>query len=172
MKTIYTNGAIFMFMRRRKGISPLIAAVLLVVFTVAISAMVVNWLSSYTSTTTQSASNSSANVVRCAQQNLGVSAIYVTVNTTAAGNETFRISAVNTGTGTVTLISGNVFNDTGDSCSLSTLGAISQGGVNQLTGNCDILTSSTCADFERVQLVTSCGLVSKSTLITKCTSTT
>jgi len=154
----------------RKGISPLIAAVLMVVFTVAISAIVVNWMASYASSTTASASNSSTGVLGCSQQNVGIEAIYVTVNNSTGGLDTFRVSVANTGTGGVTLTAANAFNNTGTICGLlSSSTTLSQGSIAQLTNSsCDILDDVACADFSTVRVTTYCGLVVSSPYITKC----
>ena len=54
-------------MMARKGISPLIAVVLLVVFTVGISVVISSWLSSYARQTTEQARGVTEQAVQCAQ---------------------------------------------------------------------------------------------------------
>ena len=53
---------------KRKGISPLIAVVLLIVFTVAISTIIIGWMNTYTKTTTSEASKNTDIVVACSKQ--------------------------------------------------------------------------------------------------------
>ncbi len=54
-------------MMARKGISPLIAVVLLVVFTVGISVVISSWLSSYAKQTTEQAGQGTQQAIECAK---------------------------------------------------------------------------------------------------------
>ncbi len=68
----------------KKGISPLIAIVLLIVFTVAISTLIVAWMYDYTKNTTDAASSGTTGrggVVSCANQIIAISDVSVTPNT-------------------------------------------------------------------------------------------
>ncbi len=70
-------------MAGKKGISPLIAVVLLIVFTVAISTLIVAWMYDYTKKTTDAASSGTTGtdgVVSCANQILGISDVSLTSN--------------------------------------------------------------------------------------------
>ena len=67
----------------RKAVSPLIAVVLLIVFTVAVSTAVLGWLTNYTKTTTEAASSGTSGtsgVVNCANQLISISDVSVTQN--------------------------------------------------------------------------------------------
>ena len=142
---------------RRKGVSPLIATVLLIVFTVAISTIVVSWLRDYTSDTTSSVSGTSQEVIECAKQNLKISNAYITVNT-ATGISDIKATLRNTGSVNFTISSAYVYNTTGDFCNMmpsTTLVAV--GAVINLANNtCGILTST--SDFSRVEVTTTCGI--------------
>lgn len=61
-----------MFDKKRKGISPLIAVVLLIVFTVAISTIIIGWMNDYTKKTTSDASKNTDVVVACAKQVINI----------------------------------------------------------------------------------------------------
>ncbi|MCK5594239.1 MAG: hypothetical protein KAI18_03285 [Candidatus Aenigmarchaeota archaeon] len=61
-----------MYTKKRKGISPLIAVVLLIVFTVAISTIIIGWMNDYTKKTTSDASENTDVVVACAKQVINI----------------------------------------------------------------------------------------------------
>ena len=64
----------------KKGVSPLIAIVLLIVFTVAISTLIVAWMYDYTKKTTDAASSGTTGrqgVVSCAGQIIDISNVYI-----------------------------------------------------------------------------------------------
>lgn len=76
---------------KRKAISPLIAVVLLVVFTIGIGIIVSSWLSGYTKSTTESAGTASSEVVECAKQIIDISDVYYN-NTGSASTVKVRIT--------------------------------------------------------------------------------
>ena len=55
-------------MNMKKGVSPLIAVVLLIVFTVAVSTMIMSWMNTYTKDTTTSATTNTNTVIDCSKQ--------------------------------------------------------------------------------------------------------
>ena len=65
----------------KKAVSPLIAIVLLIVFTVAISTLIIAWMTEYTKTTTEAASSGTSGVVSCATQTISISDVSITPNT-------------------------------------------------------------------------------------------
>ena len=78
---IYREKPIF-FMHK-KGISPLIAIVLLIVFTVAISTLIVAWMYDYTKKTTDAASSGTTGrqgVVSCSNQIISISDVSLIPN--------------------------------------------------------------------------------------------
>lgn len=142
---------------RKKGVSPLIATVLLIVFTVAISTIVVSWLRDYTSDTTSSVSDTGQEVIECAKQNLKISNTYITVYT-ATGISDIKATLRNTGSVNFTISSAYVYNTTGDFCDMMpSITLVTVGGVVNLANNtCDILTAT--SDFNRVEVTTTCGI--------------
>ena len=67
----------------KKAVSPLIAVVLLIVFTVAVSTAILGWLTDYTKTTTAAASSGTTGtggVVNCANQVISISDVSVIQN--------------------------------------------------------------------------------------------
>ena len=65
----------------KKGISPLIAIVLILVFTVAVGTTVVTWMMDYTKTTTTAvteATSGEKGVVSCSQEIIDIASVYAT----------------------------------------------------------------------------------------------
>ena len=85
---------------KRKAISPLIAVVLLVVFTIGIGIIVSSWLSSYTKSTTESAGTASSEVVSCAKQIIDIT----DVRGTNDGGLKVRVTNIGQSTTTVAKI--------------------------------------------------------------------
>lgn len=85
-------------MMRRKGISPLIAAVLLIAFTLAVAALLTAWVTTFTQDTTDAVGDRSTEVIECSYAGLSVYSVsynapFVNVSvantgTTALGNVT------------------------------------------------------------------------------------
>ena len=67
----------------KKAVSPLIAVILLIVFTVAVSTAILGWLTDYTKITTKAASSGTTGtggVVNCANQIISISDVSVIQN--------------------------------------------------------------------------------------------
>jgi len=58
-----------------KGISPLIATVLLIAFTIAVGGLISIWLTGFTQTTTQSVGSQASNQITCANGGLSLSSL-------------------------------------------------------------------------------------------------
>ncbi|MFB6294922.1 MAG: CARDB domain-containing protein [Candidatus Nanohaloarchaea archaeon] len=78
---------------RRPGISPLIAAVLLIAFTMAVGAIITTWATTFTQERSQQLSNRSEQMVRCSYAGMDV---YDVVYDSA--NSQTDVSVENTGT--------------------------------------------------------------------------
>ena len=144
---------------KRKGVSPLIAAVLLIVFTVAISTIVVNWLRDYTTETTSSVGETSREVIDCAKENLKMTNAYITVNTTADADDVIKATLKNTGHVDFTISSAYVYNTVGDYCDMTPVDTtVVPGAVKNLENatGCSIFEST--GDFSRVEVTTTCGV--------------
>ncbi|MDY6771549.1 MAG: archaellin/type IV pilin N-terminal domain-containing protein [Candidatus Nanohaloarchaea archaeon] len=77
----------------RKGISPLIAAVLLIAFTMAVAAILTAWVTTFTKQTTGQVGNKSQRLVACSFAGLSIyDAVY------NQGNNAVTIAVANTGT--------------------------------------------------------------------------
>lgn len=70
-----------------KGISPLVATVLLIAFTVAVAGLLSSWLTGFTSSTTQQVAQSSSNTLSCSYGGLSLGSLkYSSSNVTLTGN--------------------------------------------------------------------------------------
>ncbi|MEA3230035.1 MAG: archaellin/type IV pilin N-terminal domain-containing protein [archaeon] len=139
---------------KKKGISPLIAAVLLIVFTVAISTLVVNWLRTYTTDMTDTVDTTSENVLDCAKQNLEITNVYLGVD--ASNPETIKATLKNTGQIEFTLTSAYAYNTSGDFCSLNTVTVPVGGVANIQNSSCEFLIDSD--GFSHLEVTTDCGV--------------
>lgn len=70
-----------------KGISPLVATVLLIAFTVAMAGLLSTWLTGFTSSTTQQVTQSSGNTLSCSYGGLSLGSLqYSSTSGTLSGN--------------------------------------------------------------------------------------
>ena len=126
-----------------KGISPLIAAVLLIAFTVAVGGIIATWLTSFSKTTTAGVESSTKGASKC-------SGVYIEVkgydNTTAGGTD--KIVLTNPSGETLTNL--KVYTDGTDRTSLlgsTTLSAsdvVSISGADLLNGVTTITATGLC----------------------------
>ena len=98
-----------------KGISPLIAAVLLIAFTVSIATIILGWFSSFTKGTTANISSQTQTAIGCSAADITVNHIYCKYNTTTH-NSTCNILVTNTGTKILTSVSAMIVNNIGGFC--------------------------------------------------------
>ncbi len=102
---------------RVKAVSPLIAAVLLIVFTVAVGAVVLNWMTQYTKGTTEKAGTDTTSTVECAKQIIDIQDVRFTSDKN--GNnylENVTLFVQNLGTAKAVISTVSVYDDEGDTC--------------------------------------------------------
>ena len=88
----------------KKAISPLIAVILLVVFSVAVSTAILSWLTDYTKTTTEAASSGiigTGGVVDCANQLISIDTVSIVQDTDTVTklNDSFTSKTYSSATG-------------------------------------------------------------------------
>lgn len=112
---------------RRPGISPLIAAVLLIAFTMAVAAIITTWATTFTQERSQQLSNRSEQMVQCSYAGMDVyDAVYDSTNSQT------DVSIENTGTVDFNNISVSTF--TGASVQARTyISSLSSGEVESIT---------------------------------------
>jgi flagellin-like protein len=140
-----------------KGISPLIAAVLLIAFTVAIATLIMGWFSTLTRNTTGTVSNKTTEAVDCSNSQISIEDVYITNGT----NGSARIIAKNTGFSDLTINSAQMFNTTGGNFStgFSMVTDFTPGAIRTI-----YLTRVSIKDcpsgFSKVIVTTNCGGIS------------
>ena len=113
-----------------KGISPMLATILLVAFTVAVGGLISVWMTSFTRTTQSNVESASLNQTKCA-------GTYIDVISVA----TAAITVVNRGSQTITSVKCYAAN--GSDISRGGLGDLGSGGSNITTWTTNVTTSAT-----------------------------
>jgi len=146
-----------------KGISPLLAAVLLIAVTVAIATLVMGWLTTITRTTQVTVSNRTAEATDCSSASVVIDEVYLDIGF----NGTVRAIVRNAGLAdNMQLTSAQVYNRTGSNFSGSSMPItnFNRGNVTTITFTANTATDTTiatvCSDFSRVLVTTNCGGVS------------
>jgi len=145
-------------MKSSKGISPLIAAVLLIAFTVSISMIVMGWFGTFTRTTTTNITETSKTAVSCATASIEIDHVYVdnTANIT-------KFVVENTGQVNLT-VNALIVNTTGGMCINNSDTPVGAGKMATISmSNCTGITNTT---FSKALVTTSCpGITDEVTLL-------
>jgi len=139
-----------------KGISPLIAAVLLIAFTVAIATLVMGWFSTLTRETTATVSNKTTEAVACSNAQITIEEVYITAGSLATGSS--RVVVKNTGFTTLGITSLQIYNTTGHNFStgFDTVSSFASGAIQSFSlTNVSIPTCPTA--FSKVLVTSNCG---------------
>ncbi len=140
-----------------KGISPLIAAVLLIAITVAIGTLIGGWFSTFTRTTTDRVSNRTTEAVDCTSANIHIEEVFVLAG--GIVNGTAKAVVKNVGFSEDMVIKDAVlYNRTGSNFTASgtPIVNIDRGAIVTLSfSNVSIPTCPT--DFSKVVVTTTCG---------------
>ncbi|MEA2003393.1 MAG: hypothetical protein U9O53_00345, partial [archaeon] len=112
------------FSAQKKGLSPLIAVVLLVVFTIGIATIIMSWMNSYTKDTTYQATQDSAGVIGCAGVNVEIDEVYI------LSDNTIKVIARNTGLKPLIFKEGYVWDTNGTRCILNVTASTVEKGVS------------------------------------------
>ena len=140
----------------RKGVSPLIASVMLIAITVSIAMLIMGWFGALTKSTTDTVSNRTTETVGCTSARVSIDSVYLSPGTAGSA----RIIVKNSDSRPIGINSVQLYNRTGDNFSTGfssgTLGPSSIYTV-YLTG---VSVPSCPADFSKVIVASSCGGVS------------
>jgi flagellin-like protein len=137
-----------------KGISPLIAAVLLIAFTITIAILIVSWGSSFVTQTTSGIGNKSTELIDCSGAAIEIDSVYVASNATT-------IIIRNVGIKAVSVTSVAVMNTTGGIATVSTgnnittVTGMARGAIGSVTVG-DGRLGSSCAAFSKVTVASAC----------------
>ena len=140
-----------------KGISPLIASVMLVAMTVAVASIFFGWMSSFTRDTVNTVSDKSDQVMDCQSASIIIDNVYI--DTTA---KTASVIVRNNGwVSNLSLTSAILYNTTGGNCTLDTTSLDSKFDKSDIATikftECPITTCPN--DFKKAIVNTNCGSV-------------
>ena len=139
-----------------KGVSPLIAAVLLIVIVVSIVAILSGWLTTFFVSTSETVTNRTDTSVGCSGALMSVESVYLT-----SGNTTASVNVAVANVGSVdglSIISAHVYNSTGSNFSSATtlpITGFSRGAVRTL--HFENMSIPSCAAYSRVIVTTQCA---------------
>lgn len=131
-----------------KGISPLIASVLLIAFTVSISMIIMGWFSTFTKTTTSNISSSAQEAIGCNSASLSIERVYITGTDGAIVVKNSGFINLN--------ITGMIINSTGGTCTSGT-STLSKGNITSLAMTGCYGIGLNCANFSRAIVTSNCG---------------
>lgn len=142
-----------------KGISPLIAAVLLIAFTVAIATLVAGWFSTLTRTTTSTVTNTTRLAVDCSQASINIREVFVKAS---SGSAIVRALVENNGyMDDMNITSAFAYNNTGHATAGAGIPITDFDRGENIVINFTSMTIATCpTNFDRVVVTTDCGGVS------------
>jgi flagellin-like protein len=141
-----------------KGISPIIAAVLLIAITVAISTVVAGWFSTFTRSTTDQVTNRTAFAIDCTSANINIEDVYVTAGTNSAARAILK----NTGFADNLVIQGAIlYNTTGNNFTEASVPITNFDKGDLITLVFNNISVTTCpTHFSKVVVTTNCGGIS------------
>lgn len=144
-------------MRKQKGVSPLLAAVLLIAVTVAIATLVMGWISTVMRSTQVTVSNRTVDAVNCASASIVIDDVYI--NSVA---RTATVIVRNSGQADdLQLTFAPLINSTGNSVSPAEslpVTGFDKGMIQSFTYTSTGINS--CANFSKAIVATNCGGVS------------
>ncbi len=139
-----------------KGVSPLVASVLLLAIVVSLSVIIGGWINTLSKDTTTTVSNRTSEAISCSSADLTVESVYITNGTSGTARAQIR----NQGFQAITLTSAQLINRTGHNHSTTTtLGNLAKGEIIQLSFS-GVGVPSCPTDFSRIVVTTTCGGVS------------
>ncbi len=140
-----------------KGVSPLIATVLLVVIVVILATIITTFSTDLVTSSTETIQNRTGTSAECSGASVSISDVFLTNGT--AG--TARVSAINNGLkDDMIIVNGVLTNRTGTSFSASSMPVIDFDVGEVVTLTFSNLSVPSCGDFAYVTVTTNCGGVS------------
>ena len=142
-----------------KGITPLIAAVMLVAITVAVGVFIAGWSQQFIHSTTKNVGNKTTEAIDCSPANIDIQDVYVTAGT---GTGSANVIVKNTGyANNLVITNAQLFNRTGGNFTASGLPitGFNKGSIAAI--NFVGITVVSCpTDFSQVIVATNCGGIS------------
>lgn len=140
-----------------KGVSPLVAAVLLIVIAVSIVGVLSGWLTTFFVSTRETVTNRTDTQVGCTGSSLFVEAVYVAIANGTSGN----VRAVVKNDGVVdglSIVAAQYYNTTGHNFSTTTplpISNFNRGAIRALSF--ENVSIQNCSAFSQVVVSTECG---------------
>src|SRR3989344_6314342 len=139
-----------------KGVSPLIATVMLVVIVVSMVALISGWLTTMITGTRETVSNRTSATVSCSGSSISIDSVYVTTNTTSG---TAIVVVKNDGiVDELSITAANIFNSTGGNFSYNggtlPISNFPRGSI--VTLKFDGVSLATCGSFSQALVATNC----------------
>lgn len=140
----------------RKGVSPLIAAVMLIAITVSLAILIMGWFTNLTKSTTDTVTNRTTETVSCTSARVSIESIYLNAGTSGSA----RIIVKNGDSRSIGINSVQLFNRTGDNFSTGfSPGSLDPGAIYTIYLT-NVSVPSCPADFSKAIVASSCGGVS------------
>ena len=152
--------------RKKKAVSPMIASVLLIMFVIALSTIIVNWLKGYAKDQTEATDIMTDANTNCIKQNIRINTVWMMKNSSSL-DSTVRLLVDNSGSVSANVSSVEVFTIYGESCTLaSSTGSDTVGAGDQIiweNTSCAVLydggtsVNNCTSKFTEIRATTTCG---------------
>ncbi len=142
---------------KKKGLSPLIATVLLVVFTIGIATIIISWMNTYTKDATADANQDTRTMLDCTNTNIDIDNVYI------LSENSVKVIARNTGHKPLILKEAFVWDVNGTRCNLNiTDGLLAESeSIELMNDSCTTTFTSGCPEFGMATVSTTCSISSK-----------
>lgn len=149
--------------KQKKGLSPLIAAVLLIVFTIGIATIIMSWINAYTKDTTYQASQNTQDVIDCASTNVDIDSVYI------LSANSVKVIARNSGLKPMLIKEAYMWDTNGTRCILNGTTSLIDKSISfeLINASCSISFTSGCLEFDKVTVSNTCGMTARFTDISK-----
>ncbi|MBI4014678.1 MAG: hypothetical protein HY365_01855 [Candidatus Aenigmarchaeota archaeon] len=146
--------------RKMKGISPLLASILLIAITVAVASMASGWFTSTIRASTASTTNRTTTALDCSGASIAIDNLFIT-GTTGFGSAAKAIVRNNGQVDGLTILSAQLYNTTGANFTASSMPITSVNAGTIITLSIPQTNFSACpASFSRLVVTTNCGGIS------------
>ncbi|MBW6462349.1 MAG: hypothetical protein K0B07_04855 [DPANN group archaeon] len=144
-------------MSKKKGLSPLIATILLIVFTIGIATIIISWMNTYTKDATLDANTNTQSMLDCTNTNIDIDKVYI------LSENSVKVIARNTGHKTLMLKEAFVWDVNGTRCNLNITEEIlgKSESIELVNDSCLTTFTTGCPEFGMATVSTTCSMTSK-----------
>ncbi|MBU5678708.1 MAG: archaellin/type IV pilin N-terminal domain-containing protein [Candidatus Aenigmatarchaeota archaeon] len=133
-----------------KGLSPLIASVLLIAFTVSVAMIIMTWFSSFARGTTENISATGETAVGCSSAGISIEHVYISGTNGVIVVRNIGFVPLN--------VTGMIVNTTGGACTTASLTTVDVGETKALSlSGCQGIQGAGCTGFSRAIVSTNCA---------------